>query len=100
MMILMTTTAAETYTLHGGTCTLHGGPADELVPWGTRHELCWDCLDEQLDMLAMQMAGEPAWLAKFFRDGQLEPVTGFGDLDFEHGAAGPRHGSDEVDLDG
>lgn len=35
-----------------GNCTQCGGPGGE-VPWGQRETLCWDCTDQQIDLLAL-----------------------------------------------
>jgi len=65
------------------------------------------------DLVPLDERGRRAWLRGFANgitsvtDGwpekgsalyPEEKVTGFGDLDFEHGATGPRYGSDENPL--
>lgn len=38
--------------LKSGRCTLCEEDATELVPWGQRESLCWQCADYQLDLMA------------------------------------------------
>jgi hypothetical protein len=39
-------------TVAAGRCTLCENDAAELVPWTTRERLCWECVDQQMDLLA------------------------------------------------
>jgi hypothetical protein len=37
----------------GGQCTQCEHDSAELIPWTTDQRLCWDCVDFQLDLLAL-----------------------------------------------
>jgi hypothetical protein len=39
-------------TVAAGRCTLCENDAAELVPWATGERLCWECVDQQMDLLA------------------------------------------------
>jgi hypothetical protein len=39
-----------------GTCT-RGCPAPAEVPW-SRERLCWDCVDRELDLLALALRND------------------------------------------